>query len=252
MRRVVLLLGLISSLLLAGTASAVPTGRVASGRRVTRSVGLPFEGRLRGGVLVRENPTLRYTPEYAPHGNFYATTELAQLLYRAAAHVARRSPGARLSVGEISRAGGGPIPGHHSHQNGRDVDLAFYMLDGRGRPFEPWAFANFDDQGRGEGVNVGLRFDDRRNWELVSRLVADPEARIQYIFVGRGLEQRLLTEGRRVGASPSVLGRAERVLLQPAEGHPHRNHFHVRIYCGARGGSECRDRAPFHPWAPRR
>ena len=28
-------------------------------------------------------------------------------------------------------------------------------------------------------------FDDARNWELVARLVADPDARVQYVFVAR-------------------------------------------------------------------
>jgi len=238
--------------LASATASAVPVRSATAIRRTSRSIGYPFAGRLESGVLVRETSTLRYTPEYAPHGNFHATWELAQLLYRAATHVARRRPGARLSIGEVSREHGGPIAGHNSHQNGRDVDLAFYMLDGRGQPFPPWAFANFDDQGRGDGPNVGLRFDDVRNWELVARLVADPDARVQFIFVVDGLKRRLLAEARRVGASPSVIARAERALVQPAEGHPHRNHFHVRIYCGARSGGGCRDRAPFHPWAPRR
>jgi len=234
------------------TASAVPVGRAPVTRRVSRSIGLPFEGRLESGVLVRETPLLRYTPEYAPNGNFFATAELAALLHRVSAHVARRRPGARLSIGEISRAHGGPIPGHNSHQNGRDVDIAFYMLDGRRQPFMPWAFANFDDQGRGDGPNVGLRFDDVRNWELVARLVSDADVRVQFVFVANGLKQRLLAEARRVQASPSVIARAERVLVQPAEGHPHRNHFHVRVYCSRRSGSGCRDRAPFHPWAPRR
>lgn len=251
MRRTLSALVAVMLALASATASAVPTSR-APVRRASRSIGFPFDGRLESGVLVRESTALRYTPEYAPHGNFYATAELAALLHRAAAHVARRRPGARLSIGEISGARGGRIAGHHSHQNGRDVDIAFYMLDGRGQPFAPWAFANFDDQGRGDGPNVGLRFDDVRNWELVSRLITDADARVQFVFVADGLKRRLLSEARRVHASPSVIARAERVLVQPAEGHPHRNHFHLRIYCGARSGSACRDRAPFHPWAPRR
>ncbi len=250
-RTVGILMALVLALVSA-TASAVPTRGAPSVRRVSRSVGYPFAGRLRNGVRLEETSTLRYTPEYAPSGNFFGTWELVQLLHRASAHVARRLPGPRLSVGELSRAGGGALPGHNSHQNGRDVDIAFYMLDGRGRPFEPWAFANFDDAGRGEGPNVGLRFDDARNWELVSRLVTDGDARVQYIFVGHGLRRRLLAEGRRRRASPSILDRAARVLVQPAEGHPHRNHFHLRIYCGPGNRPACTDRAPFHPWYPSR
>lgn len=233
------------------TASAVPARGPATLRRVSRSIGFPFAGRLQNGIELRESSTLRYTPEYARGGNFFGTWELVQLLQRAGAHVARRVPGAKLSVGELSRRGGGPLPGHNSHQNGRDVDIAFYMLDGGRRPFEPWAFANFDDLGRGEGPNVGLRFDDVRNWELVSRLVVDPDARVQFIFVAQGLRRRLLETARTRHASPSIVTRAARLLVQPAEGHPHRNHFHVRIYCGPASRPRCADRAPFHPWYPR-
>lgn len=235
-------------LLASGSAFAVPTRRAPAIRRVSRSIGFPFDGRLRGAVLLRETPELRYTPEYAPRGNFYGTWELVQVLHRASAHVARRVPGAKLSVGELSQATGGSIPGHHSHQNGRDADVSFYILDGAGRPMEPWAFANFDDQGRGEGPNVGLRFDDARNWEFVSRLVTDADARVQFIFIGRGLRHRLIEYANRRGVSPSIVARAARAMVQPAEGHPHRNHFHIRIYCGTANQPQCQDRAPFHPW----
>src|SRR5690606_16006049 len=105
---------------------------------------------------------LRYTGEYAPGGNFYGTWELVQLLERAAYRVARRVPGAKLSVGELSREGGGLLAGHDSHQNGRDADIAFYMLDGRGRPYDPFGFADFGADGRGLPPNEGLVFDDTR------------------------------------------------------------------------------------------
>ena len=220
--------------------------------RKSRSVGLPFAGGLERGVLVRETPFVRYTPEYAKDGHFYGTWELVQLLHRAAHRVAQRLPGARLSVGELSKRAGGRIAGYYSHQNGRDVDLAFYMTDASGRPFEPWAFAEFDRQGHGRAPNQMLRFDDARNWELVQRLVTDGDARVQYIFVSNPLRDRLLREGERRKASPSVLARARKALVQPSGRHPHGNHFHVRIYCSPANRPRCEDRAPFHAWYPGR
>ncbi len=214
------------------------------------SVGYAFEGRLRRGVLLEESSVLRYTGEYRASGRFWGTRELVTLLERAAAHVARRLPGARLSVGELSAERGGRISGHRSHQNGRDVDIALYMLDARGRPFDPFGFAAFDARGHGLTPNEGLRFDDARNWELVSRLVTDPDARVQYIFVADSLKARLLATGRRRRAPRRVLERVEAVLHQPSHGHPHRNHFHVRIYCPPGDRPACQDRAPFHPWYP--
>ncbi|MEM1417191.1 MAG: penicillin-insensitive murein endopeptidase [Myxococcota bacterium] len=221
----------------------------------SRSLGLPFEGgRLQRGVRLRESRFLRFVP--GEHGQraegdaLFGTWELVQLLERAAYRVHQRLPGGKLSVGELSKEGGGRLPGHSSHQNGRDVDLAFYMLDARGRSYPPYGFAAFDADGRGRPPNQALTFDDARNWELVAKLVADGDARVQYIFVHGSLERRLLREARRRRAPRSVIARAERAMVQPARGHPHRNHFHVRIYCPPASRPACRDRGPRHPWAP--
>jgi penicillin-insensitive murein endopeptidase len=159
-------------------------------------------------------------------------------------------PGAKLSVGELSRPEGGEIDGHGSHESGRDADLSFYMSDWRGSPFTPWAFAAFEADGIARAPNAGLRFDDARNWELVARLVGDPDARVQFIFVSNPIRRRLLEEARRRRAPRSVVERAATVMVQPTHGHPHRNHFHVRIYCAPADRPSCRDRAPYWPWYP--
>lgn len=235
----------------ASEAGARGRGRARAPRRAnSTSIGLAFRGRLRRSVRLEESATVRYAGEYRAAGNFYGTTELVTLIERAAAHVARRFPGARLSVGELSRQNGGVIAGHRSHQNGRDVDLAFYMRDAAGRPYDPFGFANFDRHGHGLPPNASLTFDDERNWELVARLVSDADARIQYIFVADTLKHRLLRTARRRRAPARVVQRAEAVMVQPAHGHPHRNHFHVRIYCPPGDRPACEDREPFHPWYP--
>ena len=214
------------------------------------SVGFAFSGRLRRGVLLRESEHVRYAGEYREAGNFWGTDELVQLIERAALRVAQRLPGAKLSVGELSMRAGGRIQGHRSHQNGRDVDLAFYMADADGVPYDPFGFAAFDRHGHGLAPNEALHFDDARNWELIARLITDPDARVQYIFVADTLRARLLATARRRRASASTLARAEALLVQPAHGHPHRNHFHLRIYCPPADRPVCEDRAPFHPWYP--
>ncbi len=250
---VVLLLGLALGLGDALADAARDRTRGPGARRLShrsRSQGFPFQGKLRNGVRLRESRFVRYVPEYAQAGNHFGTWELVQLIERAAYRVSRRvrDASSKLSVGEISRRRGGRIPGHASHQNGRDVDLAFYMLDARERPYEPFAFAEFDAEGRGTGPNRNLTFDDARNWELVAKLVADGDAKVQYIFVANDLKRRLLREGRRRRASGVVLDRAARAMVQPAQGHRHANHFHVRMYCPPSARPVCRDRAPFHPW----
>ena len=243
--------------------AAVPPGAVARGAtassgvpslpgplRRSRSVGLPWSGRLRHGVPLKPNKRVRYVTEYAAAGNFYGTWQLVQLLHRAAHRVALRLPGAKLSVGELSNKTGGNLSGHASHESGRDVDIGFYMLDGAKKPYQAYAFANFDGRGRALAPNRGLRFDVARNWELIAKLVADGDARVQYIFVSPPVRRLLLEEGKRRGAPPVVLHRATKVMVGPSANHPHANHFHVRIYCGPNERPGCTDQPPYWPWYP--
>src|SRR5690348_3755680 len=95
--------------------------------RQSRSLGHAWDGWLLRGVKVKPGPHLRYVTEYVHSNNFYGTWQLVQLLERAAFGVARRSPGAQLSVGELSASGGGDLPGHASHESGRDADIGFYI-----------------------------------------------------------------------------------------------------------------------------
>lgn len=216
----------------------------------SRSMDFAWEGGLRRGMRLAQSQYVHHVGEYTDKGNFYGTWELVQLLERAARRVAFRIPGARLAVGELSAPKGGRIAGHRSHQSGRDVDIGFYMTTADGQPYHGWAFAEFNGRGVGTGPNAMLRFDDARNWELVKKLVSDAEARVQYIFVGRKLRQRLLSYARATGAPPRTIERAAAVMTQPAVGHPHRNHFHVRIYCPPADRPRCRDQAPYWPWYP--
>lgn len=224
-------------------ASATPGTRTRrTSARVPESVslGLPYRGSLRNGVLLRESRTIRYTTEYRRGGNFWGTNELVQLLERAAQRVARQHRGARLNVGELSARRGGHLAGHRSHQSGRDVDLAFYMMDGRGGAVVPYAFAAFDRHGRGLAPNGGLRFDDAKNWALIASLLSDRSGLVRRIFVADTLSARLVAEARRQRASRTLVQRASQVFAQPTHGHPHRNHFHVRIACPPSDRPQCR------------
>lgn len=216
----------------------------------SRSVGLVQAGRLARGMRVRETAYLRHVPDYRANGRFYGTWQLVQLVERAARRVAFRAPGAPLGVGELSAPAGGPVAGHRSHQNGRDVDLAFYATDSRGAPVALRRFVEFDAHGHGLGAGRGLRFDDSRNWLLVEKLVSDPVTRAQYIFVANHLRQRLLAHARAVAAPREAIERAATVMFEPRHGHPHANHFHLRVYCAPEDRPTCRDQAPYWAWYP--
>ena len=200
--------------------------------RRSRSIGYPRSGRLLHGSRLRPSRYVQYTDEVSKSGHAWGTWELVQLVERAAFRVAGRHRGkTQLYVGELSKKKGGRITGHRSHQNGRDVDLAFYSVNPRGQSHRPNQFVRFSARGLALAPHKHLRFDDSRNWELVAKLVADGDAKIQHIFVSKPVRQRLLKYAKHAHAHPVVLERARRVLAQPTRGHRHDNHFHVRIYC---------------------
>ncbi|HJL25826.1 MAG TPA: penicillin-insensitive murein endopeptidase [Polyangiaceae bacterium LLY-WYZ-15_(1-7)] len=225
------------------------------------SRGYPWRGRLEGdGVRLEASDSVHLVEAEAERGFHWGTRALVGLVERAAARVAHEAPSAfgpvRLHVGELSKRGGGNIPGHSSHENGRDVDLGFYMLDAEKHPYEPPRFLNVRRSGRSGHERQLLRFDDERNFLLIRALIEDPETTVQHAFVHRSVRRRLMSTARRMGASPVLLEQIERVVIAPGVSHPHRNHFHVRIYCPSEDAGvrerrrRCRDRGPWWPWLP--
>lgn len=222
----------------------------SAGQR-SRSVRYPWDGQLVRGMALGESTFVRHLPENAGTGRFYGTWQLVQLLARGARRVASHFPGARLTIGELSSKAGGDIDGHRSHESGRDADVGFYMRRSDGSVYTGnYKFVEFDANGRGLAPNGGLRFDAPRNWELVSKLISDDDARVQFIFVARGIRQLLLHTAAKRKASPELIARAGAVMVEPGHGNPHRSHFHVRIYCPPTDRPVCRDVAPFWGWYP--
>jgi penicillin-insensitive murein endopeptidase len=240
---------------LLGIVFAAPHGAALDNAKPARpapspslSSGLPWEGRLQRGVRLRLSSTLRPVADYAKSTNFFGTSELVALLERTAKNIASRWPGTPLAVGELSGPRGGKIEGHHSHRTGRDVDVAFYMRDAQGRSSQFFHFVAFGSEGVAVRSRTPIYFDDAKNWALVSTLLRDPEARVQYMFVAQPIRTRLLMEGRRQAESDEFLRAAAAVMVQPKERHKHDNHFHVRIYCARDDRPACRDSAPYWPW----
>lgn len=189
-----------------------------------RSVGSPTEGALVGGERIESSKELRLVGSLS-----YGLPRLVDMLERSAAHVAKKYPGSVLTVGDLSRKGGGEVDGHRSHESGRDADLGFYFTKG-GKPYLPRRFAAVAPTGAVAGLPA-VQFDDARNWALVESMLTDPKVHVLQIFVAHHLRARLLAQAARVGASPAVRSRAAEVLMQPRKALPHDNHFHVRIAC---------------------
>ena len=204
------------------------------------SVRYPWRGRLEHGMPVHESDRLRYVDEYRGISISTVLGSSSQLIERAALRVTQRAPGARLALGELSGRQGGPIPGHRSHRNGRDVDIGFYLLDESGQPAALPAFVPLRHGGRGQYAGNSYRFDVARNWTLLSKLLDDDRAHVQYVFVARALSARLLAHAEASGAAPWLIDRARTVMFEPRHGNRHQSHFHVRITVRKRTGPTVR------------
>ncbi len=110
-----------------------------------------------------------------------------------------RMPWLRSGTSRIR--GGRELSHHHSHESGRDADVAFFLSDNRGHAWLQNEYVRIDANGRAP-THGGVLFDDARNWAFVRALVTSAAARgVMSIFVARWLRERLLAYGKRRSAS---------------------------------------------------
>jgi penicillin-insensitive murein endopeptidase len=202
-----------------------------------RSVGSPTDGHLIGGSHLDDGPYIRSLSMYAGSDDRWGLGSLVAMIDRSARAVHRQFPDAILSVGHLSRRGGGDIDRHASHESGRDADLSFYIRGQTNHPLYSDHMVSF----RGDGTAPswpGAFFDDAKNWALVSAITQETHAHVTYIFVAAPLRARLLAYAAHIGAPLDVRNHAAELMVQPRGSLPHDDHFHVRIGCPT-GMSAC-------------
>ena len=191
----------LGALALAAVLAAAPQPAFAKNATAKKaravSVGSPSEGKLVGGKKLESGAAVRVVGEHP-----WGLPDLVDMLSRSADRVAKKFPGAVLSVGDLSKRGGGDVDGHRSHESGRDADVGFYLVRS-GKAFVAQRFATIEEDGRARGL-PGVRFDDARNWALVEAWLTDPSANVLMIFAAKQIEDRLLEQAARVGAPPSL------------------------------------------------
>ncbi|RAL25483.1 hypothetical protein DL240_04530 [Lujinxingia litoralis] len=218
--------------------------------QASRSIGDVVNGHLYNAqALPLPHPHMAILEVQRTRGLLYTSEPMVALIEDAAAHLADRHPGSVVYLGNFGRKGGGDIPYSVSHNNGRDADLAIFMLDPQGQPVVAHDLLPLDEQGTFTGEpgsefeGLEVRFDPTRNWTLVEGLLQSNAAELQYIFISNPLRQMLLAEGRRQGASAATLQRAATLLVQPGGALPHNDHFHLRIHCAPEDlASGCQER----------
>lgn len=243
-----------SSVRKAGGSKRLGRGQIRKALRLphrSTSIGSTSWGKLhRARRLPLRGRHHRFFAHIKDRATFYGTQELARLIREVARRVAREFRGSVLRLGNAGFRSGTKIPWSISHQSGRDIDLAIFALDKKGRSAKLTDFVKFNRTGRAQGGK--LRFDVKRNLSLVRALVMNRTATVQWIFIYRPLKNILLAHAEKTGVAKEVIERLRAVLRQPSDSAPHRDHFHVRLYCSAQDRLHgCLDRSPFHAWHDR-
>ncbi|MCE9576671.1 MAG: penicillin-insensitive murein endopeptidase [Deltaproteobacteria bacterium] len=174
-------------------------------------------------------------PRWQARGSLYGTDEIVDLIVGVARRIEVRG-GPRLGVGDLAPRGGGPSEHHRSHQTGRDVDILYFMTTPRGEPVENTAMRHVGADGFTADPSDGgprLRFDEKRNWQVVRALITAREAEVEVIFLYEPLILRLLDHARAIGEPEALVALARARLHQPTDSAKHDDHMHVRIACPA-------------------
>jgi hypothetical protein len=174
---------------------------------------LGLSGSMEDAVLLPPGP--EYTTK--PEAHSWATPRTVALLRDAIREYGRGRKAPKLHVGDLSLRAGGPFSPHLSHQDGRDVDIA-YVLHDRAR----------------FGLATAGNLDRRHTWSLV-RALLDTRA-ITYVFIDYEVQRMLYEHALTDGMLPEQLDplfqypygrRAARGIIRHWKGH--RDHFHVRF-----------------------
>lgn len=179
------------------------------------SIGRPNRGQLVNGVQLKESEFIHVvTPETA-----YATEETLFFLTRAVMAVHREHPGSRpLFVGDMSRAHGGYLRPHRSHQSGRDADVGFFYTTA-----DTWY-----------RPATAKNLDLPRTWTFLRTLLTEGD--VEMIFLARYIQTMVRSYAASVGEDPVWLaaifdgrGAGPRgAVFRHAPGHA--THFHIRFH----------------------
>lgn len=218
--------------------------------QLSGTVGVPHNGVLTDSRELPESGPgyVRYRPR-SPI--YFGLPRLVSAIERAAAMVETEMPGgAPLVVGDLSAETGGKISRHNSHRTGRDVDFLFYLTTPTGIPLKNPGFISLGADGFVALPDDSYALlDVARQWLLFRALLTDPEADIQFLFMSRELEARVIEYALARETDLELVWHAQTVMLQPGDSLPHADHVHVRIACkpdeavyGCTGGG------PHWPW----
>lgn len=186
------------------------------------------EGKISEGMPLPEQG-IGFISLFRRRFRYFGSDGLIRSVTKVAEVMTRLYPeGERMQIGDISKVHGGFISGHGSHQNGLDVDIAYFRTDQQEQDKKVGGFPlKFVKEGR-----ITKHFDLERNvsmafafmkTERVGRMLVDPvikNAMCEYVISTGQLEE----------------GKEMLHKLRPWPGHA--NHIHVRFDCPS-GSPHC-------------
>ena len=166
----------------------------------------------------------------------WGTETMVASLDRALTEYGKAYPeGPVVIVSDMSRREGGKLPPHHTHREGRDVDLSYVP-----KP----------DQDNGGFLMMNeWAFDVERNWTFLKAML--DTGQVEVMLMDRMLQELLYKHLKGKGMSEGELGRifqyprptsAEAGIVRHWDGH--RDHLHVRFACGPTEPRCGSDRSP--------
>lgn len=179
------------------------------------SKGTPQAGKLIHGEQLLPGPGYRVRARSRAWGTNATVTRLIAAFRK----MERRFPGARVVIGDLSLKEGGHMPPHVSHQNGRDVDISFYVKGKKA--LEDWVRV------------TPATLDAQRTLALIEELIAG--GGVQYVFISYPLQAPLYEQAKKAGWSARKLrqvfqyprGEAAVAIVMHEPGH--NDHFHLRF-----------------------
>jgi murein endopeptidase len=184
------------------------------------SIGEVGAGSLENGIAIPPHPAYRVRDS----ARAWVTRDVAERITRAFDAVrARWDDLPALEIRDASRPSGGPMREHHSHQSGRDVDLAYYRVRcPRGICGHSWIRPD--------------QLDAERQWALLETWIR--AGHVEYVFVDHALQRPLYEAARAAGATREELAtwfqwpRGSGVRAGIVRHVPrHTEHLHVRFTC---------------------
>ena len=153
--------------------------------------------------------------------NAYGTRSTVQLIAKVFERYRRKHKGPKVIMGDLSKKGGGPLAGHVSHQDGRDVDIGWVFKKGKGSTKR---FVDADAK----------NLDVRRSWALVHGFLKTEK--VQFIFIDYDVQQLLYEEALRRKVSKTKLAQwfqypRPKARLYGIVRHwkGHADHMHIRF-----------------------